>query len=200
MKLKVLSISTLLICLIAGNSFAPAIENIFYKNTGNVQVVVDGNIFELREKDKYRAQLLHKTALTDGAGRMEKFVMASLMFYGNSVTDELGNSFEEKLDFDYAFNEGSLGEVSGVKIELHHLNKDYYQVNEKTSFRINKIDWSADRRSYVMNAEFECQMRQWGFPWESQPVVKMKGKLEGIHVSVPAWVQIKNPNQTALDK
>lgn len=198
MKYSVIPFSIFLAIVTAVVAWKP-VDNSFYKNTGNVQILVDGKLFELREKDKYRAQLLHKTNLTQGAGKMEKYVQASLMFYGNSVQDENGKSFEEKLDFDYAFNEGAMGEVNGIRIELHHLNKDYYQIADKSIFKITKMTWSPDRRQYTMNAEFDCQMRQWGFPWESQPVVKMKGNLENIVVSVPAWVQIKNPNQTAQD-
>lgn len=74
---------------------------------------------------------------------------------------------------------------------------DYYQIPELTKFVVKNITWSDDRREFIMSADFDCRMRRWGFPAESQLVVRLKGRMVNINVTAPAWIKIKDPRQVA---
>ncbi len=169
-----------------------------YKNNGYFFAILDGNMFEMRDDDKYRAELVNKTgSLNQKASAQLSRVANSLIFYGNNYKDENGKPFDENIEFEYSFANGELGEPEDLKIEVKYDQHSYYQIPELTRFRISKIDWSEDRRNLLMNADFDCKMRRWGFPAESQPTIRVKGRMVGINVSVPAWVKIKEPNQLA---
>lgn len=178
-------------------AFAPAEDNSYYRNDCNLAVVVEGKSFELRDTDKYHAELLYKTASMNGGNSLKKQVDASITFYGNELKDEKDRAFGEKLEIEYAFNEGTLGEVSDLKVELKQNLNGYYQLPEESKVNITRLTWSSDRRSCVMSADIDCTLRKWGYPSESQPTVKLKGKMDNITVAVPAYIVVKNPGQAA---
>ncbi len=167
-----------------------------YKNNGYFFAILDGKMFEMRDEDKYRAELLNKTgAINHSVKAQLNRVATSVIFYGNQFKDAKGKLFDENLEFEFSFDEGALGEPNDLKIEAHYELNDYYHLPEYTRFKISSIDWSSDRREFLMNAEFDCKMRKWGFPAESQPVVRIKGKMVGVAVTVPPWIKLKDPNQ-----
>lgn len=175
-----------------------------FKNDGYFIAVVDAKMFDMRDDNKYSADLSNKSsdvflgsAPATGAPKSTK-VMNNISFYGNQFFDESGNTVEERINFEYAFNEGALGEAAERKIMLHFNNEKYFNLPEGTSFKITKMQWSADRRYCVLSADFDCKMRRWGMPAEAQPIVHLKGKMENINVTVPSWIVTKNPNQSAF--
>ncbi|MBL0308219.1 MAG: hypothetical protein IPP77_00515 [Bacteroidetes bacterium] len=164
--------------------------------------VVDGQLFNTRDENKYSAELANKSAdvflgTSPTQPKMTR-VANTLSFFGNQFFDEDGNTAEERISIEYGFNEGVLGECADQKIMLHYNNEKYYNIASDTKFKVTKLMWSGDRRYCVVNAEFDCKMRRWGVPAEAQPVVRMKGKMENINVTVPSWVVLKNPAQTAF--
>ena len=124
-------------------------------------------------------------------------VANTISFYGIDLRGADGTIFNEGLSFEYTFSDGALGEPGNQRIILDYNNEKYYNVERETKLRITKIEWSSDRRYFVMNADFECKMRRWGMPAQAQPTLKLKGKMEGINVTVPSWIVIKNPAQVA---
>ncbi len=184
------------IVLLTG-SFKPEGDQEHYKNSGYFFAILDGQMFEMRDDDKYRAELVNKTASLNSKTSELNRVATSLIFYGNQFKDENGKPFTESIDFEFSFSEGSTGEPGDLKIELNYDKHTYYQIPEKTRFHISKIEWSDDRRNYLLSADFDCKMRRWGFPAESQPTVRVKGRMVNINVSVPPWVKIKDPTQVA---
>ncbi|MFN8288120.1 MAG: hypothetical protein U0V74_15295 [Chitinophagales bacterium] len=187
-----------LICVLfisGGFSSKPEDDNGHYKNNGYFFAILDGNMFEMRDDDKYRAELVNKT----GAMSEDKIsrVATSLIFYGNEFKDENNKPFTESIEAEFSFDEGSLGDVKDLKLEAHYDKQDYFHMPQATKFKVTKVEWSEDRRNYLLSADFDCKMRRWGFPAESQPIVRIKGRMVNINVSVPAWVKIKEPTQVA---
>jgi hypothetical protein len=172
-----------------------------YKTEGYLQAVIDGKVFETREDNRYTATLKNKStdnfSFNNQKGAPLSRVANTISFFGGDFQDADGNIFNESIGFEYTFNDGTLGDAANQRILLNYNNQKYYNVEGSTRFKITKIQWSSDRRNFTMDAEFDCKMRRWGVPFQSQPTVRMKGKMEGINVTVPSWIVTKNPNQTA---
>lgn len=198
------SISTfaLLSMVILAGSFKDGPQHLVqFKNDGVFIAVIDGKMFNTRDENRYSAELTNKSADvflgSSATGPKMTRVANTLSFYGNQFFDESGNIAEERISFDYSFKDGILGEAADCKIMLNYDNDKYFSLPEGSSFKITKMMWSADRRYFIMNGEFDCKMRRWGMPAEAQPIVHMKGRLENINVTVPSWIVTKNPGQTA---
>jgi len=202
---RILTICLLAATVILCGSFKKKVDShlVQFKNDGYFIAVIDGKMFETRDDAKYSADLTNKSAdvllgssTNNNAPKLTR-VANSLTFFGNQFFDESGNISEERINFDYTFNDGALGEASDRKIMLTYNGEKYYSLPEGSTFKITKLMWGADRRYCVMNADFDCKMRRWGIPAEAQPIVRLKGKMENINVSVPSWIVTKNPYQTA---
>ena len=185
------------IVFISGSFKSGDEEQTHYKNSGYFFAILNGNMFEMRDEDKYRAELVNKTKdINNNKSSELNRIATSLIFYGNNFRDDNKKLFDEKVEFEYSFAEGELGEPKDLKIEVNYDKHTYYQ-EPNARFRITKFDWSKDRSMYMMSADFDCKMRRWGFPIESQPVVRMKGRMVNVLVSVGAWVKIKDKVQVA---
>jgi hypothetical protein len=171
-----------------------------FKNDGYLQAIIDGKVFEQRDDNKYTAELVNKSSdlpFNNSPNARITRVANCVTFYGSDFKDADGNTFTESVGFDYAFAEGALGDAAEGRITLNYDNQKFYNIEGETKFKITKIQWSSDRRYFVMNADFECKMRRWGKPALSQPVLKLKGQMENITVTVPSWVVLKNPTSVA---
>ena len=80
---------------------------------------------------------------------------------------------------------------------MNYNNSKYTSIPTASVIKITKIEWSKDRRYFVMNTDFDCTLRKWGVHSAGQPELRLKGKMENINVSVPAWIMVKNPGQVA---
>ena len=166
-----------------------------YKNTGYFFAVIDNkSMFELRDNYKYKAELVNKNAAIDGRSTMR--VVNSMEFFGNSFNNAEGKQYDESLAMDIDFNNGRVSDDNGFVIEMKYDGESYFHLPAQSKFKVHRIDWSSDQRYFFLTAEFDLKMKRWGFPSESQPVIKVKGRMSGIKVTVPAWVQLKNSNQT----
>jgi hypothetical protein len=175
-----------------------------FKNDGYVMAVIDGKVFEVRENNKYTAELKNKSAGNPlfgepGAAKISR-VATVVNVFGGDFQDADGNTFNESIGFEYTFNNGALGEGADKSITLNYSNDKYYSIAGESKIKISRIDWSADRRSFVLDADFDCKLRKWGMPAASQPVVAMKGKIENITVSVPSWIVLNSAMPVAADK
>ena len=57
---------------------------------------------------------------------------------------------------------------------------------------MNKVEWSSDKRSFILSADFDTKMKSWGSPAQASQTLRVKGKMEDIVISVPSWIMIKN--------
>jgi hypothetical protein len=195
----------LLSVVAAGSSFKfkaqPRIEQ--FKNDGYMVASIDGKTFEARDENKYTAELMNKSAdtrsLVPTGGKITR-VATMINFYGTDFKDDDNNTFTESLGFEYTFNEGSLGEAADQKIILNYNNQKFTSIPGETKIKINKIQWSTDKRFFTMSADFDTKMKSWGSPAMAQQTLRVKGKMEDITISVPSWIIIKNNAQTASDE
>ncbi|MDB5281529.1 MAG: hypothetical protein JWO06_604 [Bacteroidota bacterium] len=200
--MKRLFTTLFLACLILfGSSFKKHRGHVeHYKNEGYLMAVIDGRVFETREENKYTAELKNKSGdlfASANATPLTK-VTTSVNFFGTDFKDDDNNVFTESLGFEYTFAENnSMGEPTGQRISLDYNNAKYYNVPGETALKVTKMEWSSDHRYFIMSADFECKMRKWGVPASTQPIVKVKGRVENINVTVPAWIVLKSPTQVA---
>jgi hypothetical protein len=199
---RIYTLFLLLIIFVAGQSFKRNRGHVeHYKNEGYLMAVIDGKVFETREENKYTAELKNKSgdiyAPSNQAASSLTKVTTSVNFFGTDFKDDDNNVFTESLGFEYGFNDGATGEPAGSRLTLNYNNQKYYNVAGETNFKITKLEWNSDHRYFVMSADFDCKMRRWGMPASNQPVVKMKGRVENINVTVPSWIVLKTPGQTA---
>ena len=154
-----------------------------YKNDGYFMASIDGQIFDSRNQDRYTAEIINNVSgdkVTPGA---------DLIFYGNDYFDQSGNLFQESLEFKYAFNESSTGDVTGQKIVFQFNNQKFLSIPGETKIHVTKMRFNTDRSAFVMSADFEGKMLKWVAPGEDQSIITVKGKMENINVSVPASVK-----------
>ena len=142
-------------------SFKPEGDQEHYKNSGYFFAILDGKMFEMRDDDKYRAELINKSASLNNKTAELNRVATSLIFYGNQFMDDKGKPMDENIDIEYSFANASTGEASDLKIELNYDKHAYYHIPEKTRFHVSKIEWSNDLRNYLVSADFDCKMRRW---------------------------------------
>lgn len=174
-----------------------------FKKDGFFTAMVDGQYFTVREQNKYNTELVMRSAelahqKSTGTQKITQLIN-QVSFYGNQFFDENGNTAEERINFEYAFHENIQGRVEGAKVMLHFNNDKYYNLPNETNFTIVKKQWSPDRRFFLLTADFDCKMRRWGIPASSQEVVRLKGRMENITVTVPAWSVATPPDRVLLE-
>lgn len=162
-----------------------------YSNSGYFMAIVGSNLFELRDNNKYRADMRTKSASLNNQTTEFSRSTTALIFYGNNFTDSLGNSFDETVSIEYSLDNDELGEVNDLKIELNYDQHNYYHLPDKTIFKVTQVDWSADHKNCLVTADFDCRLRRWGFPANEQPIIRLKGKMVAINVTVPPWISAK---------
>ena len=173
-----------------------------FKNDGFLMAVIDGKTFESRDENKYTAELMNKSAdngqLVPTGSKITR-VATAINFYGSDFRDDDNNTFTESLGFEYTFNEGSTGDAADQKMILSYNNQRFVSIPAETKIRINKLQWSSDRRYFTISADFDTKMKSWGSPAMAQQTLRVKGKMEDITVSVPSGIMLKNNIQTASD-
>ena len=171
-----------------------------FKNDGYLMAVIDGKTFEARDENKYTAELMNKSAdngqLVPTGSKITR-VATAINFYGSDFRDDDNNTFTESLGFEYTFTEGTTGDAADQKMILSYNNQRFVSIPAETKIRINKIQWSTDRRYFTMSADFDTKMKSWGSPAMAQQTLHVKGKMEDIVISVPSWIMVKNSVPTA---
>ena len=202
-------ISTLLLLvslIVAGSSFKlKRTRSEQFKNDGYFTAVIDGKVFDARDDNKYTASLLNKSAdrntlIQPATGGKLTRVATAINFYGSDLRDDDNNTFTESVGLEYTFAEGTTGDVADQKVILSYNNQRFTSIPAETKIRISKIQWSPDRRNFTISGDFDAKMLTWGAPGQAKQTLRVKGKMEDIVVSVPAWIMLKNqPVQTAED-
>jgi len=175
-----------------------------FKNDGNITATVDGKVFDLRDANKYTAEL--KNVSIDNAvfssQKNDKLtrVTAAFKFYGMDFTDRQGNLYSENITVDYNFGDGALGEPTNQRIVMNYEDQQYYNIPSETKITVTKLEWNADKTSFVMSASFDCLVHRWGMPGNAKQALHLTGKMENVNVTVPASVVNTNPMLTASTK
>lgn len=168
-----------------------------FKNDGYLMAVIDGRTFEAREDNKYTAELMNKSVesgsllASSNSGKLTR-VATMVNFYGSDYKDDDNNTFTESLGFEYTFNEGATGDVADRKIILSYNNQKFISIPSETKINVSKVEWSSDKRSFTISADFDTKMKSWGSPAQASQTLRVKGKMEDIVISVPSWIMLKN--------
>jgi hypothetical protein len=150
------------------------------KHGGYFTASIDGRPFDTRHYEHYTAEISNQSEYS----RNEQ--SADLTFSGAKHYDNSGNAFEESLQFKYILSESNPTEISGQKIVFLFNNQKFISIPGQTKLRITKMSYSDDRTSMIVSGDFEAKMTQWAAPGQAQLIVKVKGKMEGINISIPA--------------
>ncbi len=75
---------------------------------------------------------------------------------------------------------------------LSYNNQKFISIPSETKITVNKIEWSSDKRSFTLSADFDTKMKSWGSPAQASQTLRVKGKMEDIVISVPSWIMLKN--------
>ncbi|MCS6935375.1 MAG: hypothetical protein NZM35_09540 [Chitinophagales bacterium] len=175
----------------------PDENNEHYKNKGYFFAILNGNIFEMRDDEKYRAELIYRTGALVYNNANLKQVTTSLSFFGNEFRGPDGKLFLENIEIEYSFDNGTLGEPRNLRIEVHYDLKEYYNDPQYSRFRISKIEWSPDSTYFYLSADFDCRMFRWGYPRDNTNSLRLKGKMVNIEVTVPRWMKLNDTKVVA---
>jgi hypothetical protein len=150
-----------------------------FKHTGYFTASIDGRPFDTHHYEKYTAEM---TGQPESRGDQN----ADITFYGARHLDRSGNVFEESLKFNYLAQAGKPGEISTQKIVFDFDNQKFMSIPGQTKFTITKAEYNSDRTSVIVSATFEAKMTLWVEPGHAAPIIKVKGRMEDINISVPA--------------
>lgn len=168
------NISTILLLallLVSVESFVlkPAAE----KQAG-YDFTVDGAGFEAKSSNSYAAQLTN-------SGRT-----ASITLLGNEVTDKQGRSHPSRIQIDYTFKDGILGEVNVESATYEYNNQKYNLLPGTAYMSITKMKWGADHKSFTLCADVFCKVQKPYIIEENVPVFVVRGQLQNMVVNAPA--------------
>jgi len=201
---RIFTLFFLISLFVAGSSFKLNLTRTEqFKNDGYFMAAIDGKVFEARDENKYTASLMNKsldknTLVQPSSGMKLTRVATAINFYGADIKDDDNNTFTESVGLEYTFNEGSTGDVADQKVILSYNNQRFTSIPGETQIRVSKLQWSKDRRFFTISGDFDAKMLTWGAPGQAKQTLRVKGKMEDIVVSVPAWIMLKNqPVQTA---
>ncbi|HLP21740.1 MAG TPA: hypothetical protein VK174_15610, partial [Chitinophagales bacterium] len=83
---------------------------------------------------------------------------------------------------------GEMSDASDVTFDLRYNLAEYYMLPEGNFFKVSKVEWNADKTSFLLSGKFDCNMHRRGYSDDLQPVVRMKGYINDIKVDVPPWI------------
>lgn len=183
----------LIVAALALYSFKPVNEyRDSFKSEGTIEASINGRPFVLRPDAFYRAILVNKpNPFATSADASRNRVATSLVFYGTDSTDANGRFFTENIAIEYTFStqaNGEMSDASDVTFDLRYNLAEYYMLPEGNFFKVSKVEWNADKTSFLLSGKFDCNMHRRGYSDDLQPVVRMKGYINDIKVDVPPWI------------
>ncbi len=130
---------------------------------------IDGCKFDLKKNSKYTAQLS-----ADGK-------TAIVTFYGNDIYDQQGKPHAQKLNVEYTITDGQ-AVVKSVVLEFNE--QKFYNIPGTALPNISKIEWSKDKKSLVLTANFDCQVQKPQTSEMFEGIIGIQGSIENVKVDV----------------
>ncbi|MFN8288107.1 MAG: hypothetical protein U0V74_15230 [Chitinophagales bacterium] len=159
-------------------------------NKGTFVATVDGRPFKLRDDQLYRGLLMTKSPSMDG--RTPARTVISTTFNGLSYTTSAGKEFNETLAVEIEYLGEKTGPYNSFAYALQFESTNYYMLPEGSKMNVTQFVWEADKKHFLISADFDCKMRSWGYPGDGKRDVALKGKLGNIRITVPSWLAGKN--------
>ena len=162
------------IVLLLGSSFKgketrdAAMPNI----ADNYFIKIDGYPFDAKTANNYSVQLVN-----NGKSLL-------LSFYGNDVKDKAGNVNPQRMDVQYAFT-GTTGVLMPEQVSFEFDKQKFFSTRGTARVNVTRLEWSADRKSFVMSAEFGGKVKKSSLIEDVLPVLNFRGNITNVVVDVP---------------
>src|ERR1043165_7462120 len=127
------------------SSFKPEGYRDLFKEEGSISVTVNGQAFQLREKDFYRAMLVNKVNAAASTGTQLSRVATALYFYGLDTVDADNRTFSESIGVEFTYTPSTNSDVPDISIDMNYDYGNYYMMPERNYFTASKIEWAADK-------------------------------------------------------
>ena len=147
----------------------------------NFTVRIDGYPFDAKIGDNSLATLVDNRLESRGT-------TATITLVGNDVKDKEGNYNAQKLEIEYVFRDGALGFVTAKKIMFEFNTQKFYNVAGSARLNITKAEFSADKKTVLLSANFTCKVKKSSLTEDVLPVLGISGKIEDMIVDVPKSV------------
>jgi len=130
---------------------------------------VNGKSFALKAENTYTAQIAaNKTAV--------------ISFNGADLPAKDGYAQEQKLNLEYKINE--VGDILVKTISYEIDGKKFQNIPDATSTNVTRFEWSSDKKSFIISANFDCKAQSDGPFQSNNDPVEIKGSVENIIVNV----------------
>ena len=160
------------------------------KDKGTFYATVDGRMFKLRDDQLFRGILVSKSASMDG--RTAARTVISTTFNGGTYDKPDKSPFNESIAFEMSYEESKTGPPAIFSVALQYNSTDYSMVKDASKIKITDFVWEADHKHFHLSADFDCQMRSWGYPSDNKKDVNLKGHMTNIRITVPSWIAAKS--------
>jgi hypothetical protein len=170
-------------------------ENDPQKDKGSFYATVDGKMFKLRDDQLFRGILVSKSASMDG--RTPSRTVMSTTFNGVTYDKPDKSPFNESVAFEMSYEDSKTGAPDIFSVALQYNSTDYSMVKESSKIKITQFVWETDHKHFHLSADFDCQMRSWGYPSDNKKDVNLKGHMTNIRITVPSWLASKTPAAVA---
>ena len=161
------------------------------KDKGSFYATADGKMFKLRDDQLFRGILVSKSASMDG--RTPSRTVISTTFNGATYDKPDKTPFTESVAFEMSYEDSKTGTPDIFSVALQYNSTDYAMVKESSKIKITQFVWEADHKHFHLSADFDCQMRSWGYPSDNKKDVNLKGHMTNIRITVPSWLATKTP-------
>lgn len=158
-------------------------------NKGTFTATIDGKPFKLRDDQLYRGLLVTKSPSMDG--RTPARTVITTNFNGFSYTID-GKEFTESIAVEIGYQPDKTGEYTSFSYALQYQSTNYFMVPDGSKMNVSRFEWEADKKHFLITADFECKMRSWGYPGDGKRDATLKGKMTNIRITVPSWLAQKN--------
>jgi len=182
MKKHILAILLLAIC---GLCFKPGEEDSLKEN-GSFFATVDGKMFKVQTNQIFRGTLTKKSGAMNG--KSEEKTIISTSFNGPTYDKADKTSFTENISIEMAYEEDKTGPPASFSVALQYNSNDYVMLKEQSKLKITRFAWEADHKHFRINADFDCQMRSWGYPNDGKKDLALKGHMTNVLITVPSWL------------
>jgi len=159
------------------------------KDKGSFYATVDGKMFKLRDDQLFRGILVSKSASMDG--RTPSRTVISANFNGATYDKPDKTPFNESVSFEMSYEDSKTGAPDIFSFALQYNSTDYSMVKESSKVKITQFAWEPDHKHFRLSADFDCQMRSWGYPSDNKKDVNLKGHMTNIRITVPSWIAAK---------
>ncbi|HLP50214.1 MAG TPA: hypothetical protein VK154_04980 [Chitinophagales bacterium] len=169
---KIFSLILLSAILITGESFTS--KKAAERYAPGYALTVDGADFVARATGNYNAQLTNNSKT------------ASITLLGEEVRDKQGHVYPSKIQIDYTFKEGMLGEVNVENMSYEYNNQKYNALPGTAFVSVTKMKWSTDKKSFALSADVFCKVQRSFVMEENVPVFVIRGQIQNLQVNAPA--------------